>query len=328
MQFGGGLAGAGIGAENGAVIGVAAVDLPDARLGRRAIGQRGHGVAEADIGRQDAIGEQRTQLRGIGGAGFGGQAFDAVLEIVERLYEEGCFRKLGGAGRGEALHAGEHGSRRDDAGAGVRFEAAAVIIDGAGELRDARKKSGDVSRGLDGLAAHQQFGHVEIGAAHVIGDVGVEGREVAGAVAGHEHRFGRFVGGDHRIEIAGERAAGGRARRAHENVERFEAFEAGALERGLRAVGQVAAERVACGVRRQTQFGGEFRIADQFVLRDGLQRLFDFAGDPARRAFGIGAAGACRQHPRREEGAEAGGPESAGVSKRLVHDGFFTGRAL
>ena len=178
------------------------------------------------------------------------------------------------------------------------------------------------------MAAHQQFGHVEIGAAHVIGDVGVEGGKVAGAVAGHEHRLGGFMGGDHRVEIAGERAARGRARRAHENVERFEAFEAGALERGLRAVREVTAEGVAGGVRGQTQFGGEFRIADEFVLRDGLQRLFDFAGDASRRAFGIGAAGACRQHPRREEGAEAGGPESAGVSKRLVHDGFFTGRAL
>jgi hypothetical protein len=136
------------------------------------------------------------------------------------------------------------------------------------------------------------------------------------------------VGRNYRVEIAGERAAGGRSRRANENVEGFEAFEAGALERGLRAVRQVAAEGVASGFRGKTQFGGEFRIADQFVLRDCLQRLFDFAGNPARRAFGISAAGARREQPRREEGAEAGGPESAGVSKRLVHDGFFTARAL
>ena len=114
MQFGGCLASTGIGAEDGAVIGVAAVDLPDAWLGRGAAGQRGNRVAEPDIGRQDAIVEQRAQLRGIGGAGFGGQAFDAVLEIVEGLDQEGGFRQLGGAGSGKALHAGEYGGWRDD----------------------------------------------------------------------------------------------------------------------------------------------------------------------------------------------------------------------
>ena len=37
----------------------------------------------------------------------------------------------------------------------------------------------------------------------MIGDVGVEGGEAPGAVAGHEHRLGGFVGRNHRVEIAG-----------------------------------------------------------------------------------------------------------------------------
>ena len=131
---------------------------------------------------------------------------------------------------------------RHHAGAGVGVEAPAFIVQRARQLRHTGKEGVDVFGRFHRLEAHQQFRHVEIGAPHVIGHVGVEDRQVARAMARYQHRFGRFMRRDHGIEVAGQRAAGGGAGGADEGVEGFEPFKTCALEGRLRAVCKVAAE--------------------------------------------------------------------------------------
>ena len=160
-----------IGGERRVVIGVAIRQTPDAWLFRGIFLQRAQRRCEFCIGGQYLLAHQRfdllRQLRFI---------FEAQIVRPGDKVVKGGDQKVGLGGAGpdrlcQGLHPVQHEDGRHNPGAGVCLQAAAFILQCAGQLGQAGHIVARILRRIERVRPGQQVRHIDIGAAHMVRDI-------------------------------------------------------------------------------------------------------------------------------------------------------------